>query len=162
MTKFDRDRQVAEKLYDLAFVKAQRIVVAGETHVPMILVVTDDDKLTVLGVPNVPKNLLAQFHVIIARQSDVKVALLIMEGWTYQGTDRRIIDAVNRGDLRVADLLEKGEALIFSARVGARQFIALDPIDRATRAVTKKPLVEPGADKGEYGGRFVGSGVNVN
>lgn len=162
MTKLDHGRSAAEKLYAFAFEKARRIVADGEEHVPLLLIAYDDDKLDIVGVPGMPKQLLAQLHVSLAMKPGVKVALLVMEGWMYQGKDRRIIAAIERGDLRVADLPEKGESLVFSARVGARQFLALCPIDRAAKTTMKKRLLEPGVDEGVYGGRFVGSGVNVN
>lgn len=155
--------EAISKLFDHLFSIAQAIVAEGQEHMSMIVVAKEKgiDIMALSG--ELSKDAIAALHRKVASQG---VACLILEAWVHKGdlTDpksKAVSDAVQRGDVRVADLPTHGEAILFNFRTPTGgQWLAICDIDREAKKLLKGELLDLAAEPHKYGGRFLGNGLS--
>lgn len=142
-----------DRIYDMLFQSASRIVAAGEEHQPILLVFRADEKLEVISGNRLPdKDALAALQQRLAADPQVLVVALIMEAWVMERPDPATAERLMRGDLNVSDCPERTEAIVFSLMTPTRQAFIQCPIDRTTNTLIRRPLMW--LDR-ESEGRFV-------
>lgn len=160
-------KQTAQRVIDSLFPCAAAIVAKGQEHQPMLVLNWQDDAQTITPLPPMSKDDAALLHRVSAQHPKIAAATLIMEAWVATGkqseggglTDDPALRAVAEGKVAVSDLPERGEAILFSIRVGRDQFIAMCKIDRATNTLEKCASLLDCNGATEYAeGRFAGEG----
>jgi|SRR5882672_4647881 len=151
--------KIATRCYNRVFVSASLIIGRGEEHEgPILLGETTKGDIIGVDVFGVPKFLVAMMHVALAENPNIATAVLVMEGWVAKDPDKKIAKALQEGSLSVSELPDRGEAVVFSIRVGAKQFVAICYIDRAARNLEKGKLTDVEATDQHFEGRFIGDG----
>lgn len=164
---------VAQWLYNAAFPGAATIVASGEEHRPILIVGVEGRPLAIVDMSAAPsKDYIFEAHAKFARDAsaaslvDTAAALLIMEAWTTQldttPEGQAVSERIVEGELRVQDLPQRRESIIFNVRVGERQFLASCLIDRATKSLARAELVDVAATEGTWLGRAIGNGHGLD
>jgi len=141
------ERAMVQKMYDDLFPNAQSIVASGNQHIEMIVVLDKEDNRGIIPLVGMDKDDIARGFAEIAKHRMMVCAALIMEGWMHKaernGDTDKIIDAIQRGDINVSDLPNKGEAIIFHFRTPAGGvWLAICEINRSDNSLEKGELID--------------------
>jgi hypothetical protein len=162
-------RAIAQALLDKLYEGASQIVATGEEHAPFLFLQRKNGGgIEALLLDNFPKDVMASLHRAAALAPSVECAALVLEGWVHKSDktnpkDAELLKALQAGQIRVSDLPDKGEAIIFNLRVGSEQFVSICHIDRAAKTLGKAPLFDPAGGDGKdltATGRFIGTPGN--
>lgn len=154
----EASRKVAQETLDCLFPKAAAIIAEGQEHVPMAFVQphSGEGKIILMDMPN--SSATARAFARICAVPGLKVAVLIHEaymatGQTDDATMRRLLDK----EIRVQDLPDRREVVMFNIVALGKQWLCFCDIDRTARTLKKGELYDPTFnEKGDGAvGRFV-------
>lgn len=162
---------VAEALYESLHATAAALVKEGQEHMPLMFVQRSKEPSAIVPLVGADKDKIAMAHRAAVNLPDIVCAVLVMESWMIkmakvkneeQAEKDPIIMALQQGTLKVSDLPDRTEAIIFNFRTPEGQWLAICEIDRTKKTLTKGELIDTSGKEDGKGatGRFIGTGVD--
>ena len=135
---------LVEVLIDQIYPLAAMIIANGEEHEPMIFICNKGKVVGVKSMLKLPEAIWPTLQpYLLAKGFDF--VILLTEAWAHMPenpspADLRIVSLITEGKLRVSELPQRKEVLVFNvAAPGGLQWLCPCKIDRVARTLTRMP-----------------------